>query len=147
MCTEVVRRYHDTGPFRFRGRTGGTAPIWWTPTDKLTVKLSYFQEREEHVLVLLNGKATDQKYESLGGGIEKGEFGGTFKGIFDPATATSFRWTSWKRVRRQRMAIFAYCVDRAHSRYVVASGAPGDVQQAVVAFHGEMEVDRETVTL
>ena len=42
------------------------------------------------------------------------------------------------------MAIFAYCVDRAHSRYVVASGAPGDVQQAVVAFHGEMEVDRET---
>ena len=148
VCTEVVRRYHDSRPFRVRGRTGGTtsipADMRWTPTDKLTVKLSYFQQREEHKLVLVNDKPTEQKYESLAGGIEKGEFGGTLQGIFDPATASAFRWMSWKRARRHRTAIFAYQVDRAHSQYVVASGAPGEVQQAVVAFHGEMEVDRET---
>jgi hypothetical protein len=46
------------------------AVMRWTPTDKLTVKLSYFQQREEHELVLLNGKPTDPKYESLAGGIE-----------------------------------------------------------------------------
>ena len=148
VCTEVVRRYRDSKPFRVRGRTGGTASMpagmRWTPTDKLTVKLSYFQQREEHKLVLVNDQPTDRKYESLAGGIETGEFGGTLQGIFDPATGTSFRWTSWKRVRRQRTAIFAYQVDRAHSRYVVASGAPGGVHQALVGFHGEMEVDRET---
>jgi len=58
----------------------------------------------------------------------------SLQGIFDPATATSFRWMSWKRVRRQRNAIFAYQVDRAHSRYMVASGVPGDIHHAVVGF-------------
>jgi hypothetical protein len=147
VCSEVVRRYRDSKPQAVRGRMGSMsipAGIRWTPTDKLTVKLSYFQQREEHKLVLVNDKPTDQKYESLAGGIETGEFGGTLQGIFDPATATSFRWMSWKRVRRQRNAIFAYQVDRAHSRYMVASGVPGDIHHAVVGFHGEMEVDRET---
>ncbi len=147
VCSEVVRRYRDSKPQAVRGRMGSMsipAGIRWTPTDKLTVKLSYFQQREEHKLVLVNDKPTDQKYESLAGGIETGEFGGTLQGIFDPATVTCFRWTSWKRVRRQRTAIFAYQVDRAHSRYVVASGTPGDIHSAVVGFHGDMEIDRET---
>jgi hypothetical protein len=148
MCTEVVRRYRDSRPQTVRGRTWRTmglpAEMTWTPTDKLTVKLSYFQQREEHKLVLVNDKPTDQNYENLTGGIEKGEFGATLQGIFDPATSTSFHWERWKTVRRHRTALFAYEVDRAHSRYVVASGAPGDVHQAVVAFHGDMEIDRET---
>lgn len=146
MCSEVISRYSYSKPENGSILMGRAIPngIKWIPTDKLTVKLSYFQQREEHKLVLLNGKPTDQKYESLAGGIETGEFGGTLQGIFDPATVTCFRWTSWKRVRRQRTAIFAYQVDRAHSRYVVASGTPGDIHSAVVGFHGDMEIDRET---
>lgn len=148
VCTEAISRYSYSKTQTSRGpiRMGGAIPygIKWTPTDKLTVKLSYFEQREDHRLVLVNGKPTDQKYESLAGGIETGEFGGTLQGIFDPVTATSFRWERWKNVRRHRTAIFAYQVDRAHSRYMVASGAAGDVHQALVAFHGEMEVDRDT---
>jgi hypothetical protein len=146
MCSEVISRYSYSKPENGSILMGRAIPngIKWIPTDKLTVKLSYFRQREEHKLVLLNGKPTDQKYESLAGGIETGEFGGTLQGIFDPATVTCFRWTSWKRVRRQRTAIFAYQVDRAHSRYVVASGTPGDIHSAVVGFHGDMEIDRET---
>jgi hypothetical protein len=147
VCTEVVRRYRDSRP-AVRGRIGGwmstPAEIKWSPTDKLNVKLSYFQQREEHKLVLVNDRPTDQKYESLAGGIETGEFGGTLQSIFDPATATSFHWERWKNVRRHRTALYGYQVERAHSRYAVASGPPGDVHQGIVAFHGEMEVDRET---
>ena len=148
VCSEVVRRYRDSRPQTIRGRTGGRmsmpAEMRWTPTDKLTVKLSYFQQREEHRLVLVNDRPTNRPYESLAGGIETGEFGGTLQGIFDPATSTTFRWESWKNVRRHRAALFAYQVDRAHSRYMVASGVPGDIHHAVVGFHGEMEVDSET---
>ena len=125
---------------------GGAIPngIEWIPTDKLTVKLSYFEQREDHRLVLVNGKPTDRRYETLPGGIETGEFGGTLQGIFERATATSFHWERWKNLRRHRTASYGYRVDRGHSRYALASGPPGDVHQAIVAFHGEMEVDRET---
>lgn len=81
VCTELVRRYRNSKPQSVRGigRSGGTmmAPgeVNWTPSDKLTVKLSYFQQKEDHKLVLLNDKPTDLRYEALAGGTGAGEFG------------------------------------------------------------------------
>jgi hypothetical protein len=149
VCTELIHRYSAYAPpIRGLGRSRGTpsaiAAPKWTSTDKLTVKLSYFQQREEHKLVLVNDKPTDQQYETLTGGIGTGEFGGTLQSIFDLATATSFQWESWKNVRRHHAAVYAYKVDLAHSRYVVAMGAPGNVRYAIVGFHGILELDRET---
>lgn len=151
VCTEVVHRFVERSPQTVRallgrsmGASSAPAAAKWTPADKLTVKLSYFQQQEEHKLVLVNDKPTDQKYEALPGGIETGEFGGILQGIFDPATATSFRWESWKNARRHRTAVYTYKVDAAHSRYEVASGAPGDVHSAVVGYHGILEIERET---
>lgn len=146
VCSEVVHRYAQRGPQALRAYrsvpTNGLPN--WQPVDKLTVRISFFQQEEQHKLVLVNDEPTAQKYESLAGGIETGEFGGTVHGIFDPATATDFHWQAWKSVRRHRAGVYAYRVDAVHSRYEIASGSPTDLRQAIVGFHGAMEIDRET---
>ena len=149
VCTEVVHRYSEIKP-QTRGPSPSTATMQipaarkWTPTDKLTVRLSFFQQAEDHKLTLLNDKPTDQKYETLAGGTTAGEFGGTLQNIFDRDAQTAFKWERWKTVRRHRAAVYSYSVEAAHSHYLVVNGAVGDTHEAIVKFHGSLEVDRET---
>jgi hypothetical protein len=82
VCTEVIHRY--------AGSLGRSRLIDWTPTDTLTVQLGYFEQKEAHKLTLIDGKPTDRTYESLGGSLGVGEFGGMLHSIFDPSSAASF---------------------------------------------------------
>ena len=69
VCTEVVSRYRT-------GAGARTSAGSWIPLDKLTVKLSYFQQQETHQLLLVNGIPTGLTYNSLdAGAITSGEFG------------------------------------------------------------------------
>jgi hypothetical protein len=133
VCTEVVSRYTD---FQHRGG--------WLPQDMLTVKLSYFEQKEDHKLTQIDGKPTDRTYDSLGGAIGVGEFGGTLHTIFDPKSAAVFHWESWKNVRRRRAAVYSYVVPPGHSSYLLVTGTSGNLQQAVVGFHGTLEIDNDT---
>ena len=134
VCTEVVNRYIDP-------RRHGA----WLPQDKLTVKLSYFEQQEEHKLILLDGKPTSRDYRSLGGAVGMGEFGGMLQGIFEPRSAARFHWENWKNVRKHRAAVYSYVVQPEHSAYLMVSGVPGAAsQQALVGFHGTLEIDSET---
>src|ERR1039458_3674108 len=92
VCTEVIHRYIDT---RQRGQ--------WNPTDKLTVKLSFFQQQEEHKLLSIDDRPTNRDFDSLEGATGEGEFGGTLHSIFDPGSQASFRWESWKNLRKHRI--------------------------------------------
>jgi hypothetical protein len=145
ICTEVVHRFSETRAIR---RQAGSIPTAvehrWVPSDKLTIRLSYSQHKEEHKLLLLDDKPSDRTYENLSGGTGTGEFGGTLLNIFTAESQTSFKWQSWKTVRRHRAAVFTYSVDAAHSRYMVLNALGGDNHEAVVSFHGDLEVDRET---
>jgi hypothetical protein len=150
VCTEVVRRFVEnkaqnaTGPNRTARMMQLAAQRRWTPSDKLTVRLSFFQQKEEHKLVLVNDKPTELKYEGLAGGTGVGEFGGTLQSIFASDGQTAFKWESWKNVRKHRVAVYSYSVEAEHSHYLVVNGVPGDTHQAVVSFHGSLEIDRET---
>jgi hypothetical protein len=135
-CTEVVRRYTDADPQQERFR-----PV---PIDKLAIKLRYFQHKEEHKLVLIDDQPADRTFESLDGAIGTGEFGATLSAIFDPASQTSFHWESWKNGRKRRTAVYAYIVEPAHSRYLMIVGATGTAREAVVGYHGALEIDSET---
>lgn len=133
VCTETVRRYMDT---RNRGA--------WLLLDKLTVKLSYFGQKEDHKLISVNDQPATQAFETLGGAIGRGEFGATLHSIFDPVSQAAFRWQSTKTVRKHRVAVFAYDVDVTHSRYVLATGTHEDLHEAVVGYKGQLEIDIET---
>jgi hypothetical protein len=133
VCSEVVRRFADP-----RHRDA------WVPTDTLTIRLSYFEQKEQHKLNLIDGKVTDRSYESLEGGVSVGEFGATLRTIFDPASAAHFQWQSWKNVRKRRAAVYSYVVEPSRSRYVLINRVAEGMVQAVVGFHGVVELDRET---
>jgi len=133
VCTEVVRRYIDTR------RTGR-----WIPSDTLTIKLTYFQQKEEHTLLEIDDKPTSRNFEGLEGAIGVGEFGGVLRSIFEGQSGTAFHWESWKNVRKHRTAVYAYAVPLERSHYVLETGVPGSSRQAIAGYHGVLEIDSDT---
>jgi hypothetical protein len=136
VCTEVIERY--TAP------NGPPRGADWLLKDTLTVQLGYFEHKDSHKLTLIDGHPTNRTYESVGGAIGWGEFGGMLHSIFDPSSAASFRWERWRNVRRRRAAVYSYVVKQCYSRYLLVSGAPGSPQKAIVGYHGKLEIDPET---
>ena len=133
VCTEYINRFYDNSQ---RGR--------WGAADKLTIKLSFFQQMEDHKLMAVNDRPTDKTFESVGGATGVGEFGGTLHSIFDPTSQATFHWESWKTVRKHRAAVYSYVVEQAHSHYIIESGAHDNIQKALVGYHGLLEIDRDT---
>jgi hypothetical protein len=133
VCTEVVHRFNDP---RHRDN--------WQPADTLTIRLSFFERKEDHKLTLIDGRATDRTYENLNGGVSVGEFGGTLDTIFEPASLAHFQWESWKNVRKRRAAVYSYTVEPSHSRYALVTRTNQGLLQAVVGFHGVVDLDAET---
>ena len=89
---------------------------------------------------------TTLQYDSLDIGVTAtGEFGGMMRHIFDPASQASFHWERWKKARKHRVAVYGYTVAADHSSFSVERRPrSGEVNQAVVGFHGTVEIDTET---
>jgi hypothetical protein len=139
VCTEVIKRYTDQST-----RPGQPHVVNWHLDDTLTVKLTYFEQKEDHKLNLIDGNPTDLTLDSIYGALGTGEFGGMLYGIFQPSSAATFRWERWKDVRRRRAAVYSYVVQQSNSSYLLAVGMPSDTQRAIVGYHGELVTDRET---
>ena len=136
ICTQVVKRYVDIGRER------------WSPTDTLKLKLSYFDQKEDYQLLTINNKPTDLDYMQSGGSSSKGEFGTILRVIFDPKSKGSFRFKGWTTLRKRRAAVYSYRVDQPNSTYTVMVQTEKDHRmEAVVGFHGEIVVDRDTKLL
>ena len=136
ICTQLVHRYID------RVRRPGF--ITWSALDTLTIKLSYVDRREDRKLVLVNGKPSEKSYADLGGAISAGEFALIQQQIFDPASQAVFTWRRWTRAGKRPAATYLYQVDVSHSRYSLDFLGPAGLTQAIVGYHGTVEVDRET---
>lgn len=133
LCTEIVKRSEDP-----------MGQGHWRPVDTLTIKVSY-SGHEEYRLMLRNGRPADPGLESVGGAISAGEFGTRLVDIFTPESAAEFAWKGWGHVRKQRVAVFTYRVDQAHSRNRITYGDKASKANAVIAgFHGEISVDPES---
>src|ERR1039458_9525171 len=133
ICTETIRRYIRR-----------TLPKTWRSTDILSIKLSFSGQAEDHRLVQINGRPADEPEESLDGLVNIGEFGGMLETVFDRATEAVFHWEGWKTVRSRPAAVYSYQVEKAHSLYMLTFDPGGYQHRLVVAYHGVVEVDRET---
>jgi len=134
ICTQVVKRYVD--------RYGRDR---WTPIDTLTVKLSYFDQKEDYQLLTIDNKPTSLDYMNSGGSTSRGEFGTILNVLFDPKSAGEFNWKNWTRLRKRRAAVYTYRVDRVHSSYVVSIQLDeANLAKTVAGFHGEFVADRDT---
>jgi hypothetical protein len=134
VATEVIRRF--TGSETLNGS--------WSLADTLTIQLRYFQHKEDHKLMLIDGKPTVQTFDTLEGTVGWGEFGTTLHAVFDPASQTSFHWQGWKNVRKHRASVVGYEVDGPHARYHLGTAADGRTVAADVHYHGVLDIDGET---
>lgn len=134
LCTEVMRRTQDP---QGNGR--------WRSMDTLTVKLSYFDHKEDYKLMQIDGKPTLLEFLYVGGTLSTGEFGTRLYSVFDPRSQGDFRWKGWTTLRKRRVARFSYRIARENSIFQIQYGPISSGPNAIVVpYHGEVFVDDET---
>jgi hypothetical protein len=141
ICTQVTTRFGAPLPGTRYGGASGDSPRWQT-LDRLTIRLSYFQQKEDYKLILQNNTPTQVDYKKLGGATSYGDFGTMMRQIFERHTETRFEWDHWGTLRGKRVMAFAYKVALSNSEYHI--GVKEDNLDITVGYHGLVEVDKET---
>jgi len=138
ICAEVTRRSvdnHHTGPRALQDPD-------WRLADTVTTKLTYYDHQEKYeVMMVNNSSVTNMSMDKLGGAVSMGEFGSMMREIFDRQSEARFEWDKWATVRGRRMYVFAYDIDKDHSRYSILWDKS---EKIVPAYRGKIYVDKET---
>jgi hypothetical protein len=140
LSTQVVRRYQAGAPgSRYGSRTSNTPS--WQQVDTLTLRLSYFEQKEDYKLIMVNSSPTQQDYKKVGGATSTGEFGSLLRDIFEPATQARFEWDGWARLHGKLVMAFHYEVDQAHSQWGIEYERKDHI---VPAYSGRIIIDKDT---
>ena len=129
ICAQVTRRFVDPAGLEF-----------WQTEDVLTARLSYFEQKEDYKLMLVNGRYTEMPYQAVGGAISQGEFGSMMREIFESSAEASFRWERWATLRGRRMHVFAYAVEQPRSKWSIEYEKQDRITPG---YHGLIYVDNE----
>jgi hypothetical protein len=130
ICTQVTRRYVDPSGLEF-----------WQTQDTIVTKLSFFEQKEDYKVVLVNNRPVSTTMHSVGGTTTTGEFGTLLKDLFDPASAARFDWERWATLRGKRAYVFSYRVPQERSKYTITFER---TQSTTPGYTGLIYVDRET---
>ena len=140
ICTQVTRRFAAPRPGTRRGESADSEPAYQL-LDTLTIRLSYFNQKEEYKPILINNSVTTQDYRTLGGATTTGDFGSMMKEIFERATQARFEWDHWATLRDRPTMVFAYHVAQARSQWHITYDRRLDI---VPAYRGLIYVDTDT---
>ena len=139
LSTQVVRRYQAGAPgSRYNSRSSEPS---WVQVDLLTLRLSYFDQKEEYKLIMHNNSPTTQDYKTVGGATSTGEFGSLLRDIFEPRTHARFGWDGWARLRDQLVMAFSYSVEQANSQWGIEYERK---EHIVPAYSGRILIDKDT---
>jgi hypothetical protein len=130
ICAQITRRFYDPTGLEF-----------WSASDTITAKLTYFENKEEKKVMMINGKYQDIDYDKLGGATSTGEFGSLLKEVFEPASNAKFAWERWATLRGRRMYVFSYRVPRAYSQWKLRYER---VLEDTPGYRGLIYIDRDT---
>lgn len=131
ICLEVTRRYADPSGLEF-----------WRKLDTVTARLTYFEQREDYRVVLVNDRPVDMSIDELEGSISTGEFGTMLREIFEPETQTQFRWERWGKLRGRITHVYSYFVPKERSKWTISYERR---LHTVPAYRGLIYVDRDTL--
>ncbi len=140
ICTQVTRRYAAPMPGTRYGGPPDRQPSWQS-LDTLTIKLSYFEQKEDYKLILVNNNVTNQDFRTIGGATSTGDFGTMMKDVFERNTLARFDWDHWGTLRGRRVLAFSYHVAQANSQWHINYDRRLDI---VPGYHGLVYVDKET---
>jgi hypothetical protein len=141
ICTQVTKRFGAPKPGTKYGGSSKDDPRWQS-FDELTMRLSYFNQKEDYKLILHNNAPTTQDYKSMGGSSSYGDFGTMLRKIFDRSSAAHFEWDHWGTLRAKRVMAFAYRIEQSRSEYHLM--VPDQHLDYTTAYHGLVEVDKDT---
>lgn len=131
ICVQVTRRYADP-----------TGMELWQKQDTVTAKLSYYEDRENYDVILVNNRPVQNvSLRDVGGSTSTGEFGSLLRAIFNPKSQTSFRWLRYGTLRGRLMHVFFYQIARENSEW---SMRYEDLEPIIVAHEGLIYVDHDT---
>ena len=133
ICMEVNRRYVDP---HYKPGTDGS----WAISDRLSEKLTYFEQKEKYELISHNddslyGKATD----SVGGALSRGDFGTLIREIFEPESSAEFQWERWGNLDGHLMYVYSFRIDQPHSKLTIDYERS---QQVTPGYHGLVYVEK-----
>jgi hypothetical protein len=140
LATEVTRR-KAAPPAASRYGGGRAAEPSYQTMDTLTVRLSYYEQKEDYKLILINNAPTTQDFKTLGGATSTGEFGSLLRDIFEPYTQARFEWDHWGLLRGKRVMAFQYHVEQANSRWNLEYEHKDHI---IPAYSGLVEIDQDT---
>jgi len=135
ICLEQTRRYVDT-----------TGKDSWRPTDIISARLSYFNQKEDYKLVSLNDRVVnDAAYTSVGGALSMGDFGTVMREIFEPQSNTHFDWERWTTLRKRPTQVLTYRVPLETSKYSIhySEDQKDEGSTVIVGYHGSIFVDND----
>jgi hypothetical protein len=140
ICTQVTRRFAAPLPGTKYGGRADSQPTWYLQ-DTLTIKLSYFEQKEDYKLILVNNTMTTMDYRKLGGATSSGDFGTMMREIFEHNTQAKFEWDHWGTLRGRRTMAFSYRVLQSRSQWHITYNEKQDI---IPSYHGLVYVDKET---
>jgi hypothetical protein len=135
-CTELITRSEASA------KIPPGSPPHWKLRDKLEEVLSFVEGRENHTLILVNGKPTRYTHESLDGMRSDGllQFVMVPNWIFGPLSQTRFEWIRWDMMNGRRVAVFLF--ETPHS--ISTRPLVNDSQSFMVSYHGMIWADPDT---
>jgi len=134
ICTETIRRY-------FASKLNGG----WKLQDTLSLRLTYFDRREEYKLMSVNRRSTSLSYEQMRGAITENEFGTMLAAIFALKSRTNRDWDHWTLLHSRPTHVYLFAISAPNSDYQVTSGAgPGEEERVRVGQHGFVYIDDAT---
>jgi hypothetical protein len=139
ICTLVVRRYVAPYPGGKYGGRRGDDPSWQL-ANTLTVKLSYYNQKEDYKLILFNNSPTQMDYNKVGGSRSTGDFGSLLRMTFEPETEARFEWDHWGLLRGRPTYVFAYHVSQERNQWHVSA----DNEDTIPAVKGLVYIDQQT---
>jgi len=132
ICVQVTRRFYDPSGLEF-----------WQRDSTITAQLTYFEQKEDYKVLMVDNKATlNTSFERLGGATSTGEFGSMLREIFEPESLTQFRWERWATLRGRRMHVFAYRVAQPQSKWTIRYQRTDEIRPG---YRGLVYVDRDTL--
>jgi hypothetical protein len=110
----------------------------------VTAKLSYFEQKEDYKVVLINSRPVDLTMDKIEGTTSQGEFGSLLKEIFEPESEAEFAWARWATLGGRRAHVIRYRVRQDRSKWSVSYQRTASI---VPAYSGLVYVDRDSRTV
>lgn len=130
ICTEVTRKYVDPSGLEF-----------WQAQDTITARLTYFEQKEDYKVTLVNDRYVDLPYDAVGGASSTGDFGSLLRSTLSRKADALMEFDHWATLRGKRTYVFSYRVSSANSDYTIDWQRQ---QHIIIGYQGFIYVDKDT---